>query len=200
MSCEISDLQTPVSGMHQPLARLEEARWYAVYTWARHEKAVASQFEQRGVKHLLPLYVAVRKWNKRSARVSLPLFPGYVFVQTTATDHVRPLQVPGVVQYVGGRTATPIPNHELEALRRLLGSGMDVAPHPYLAPGNAVRISSGPLAGLSGVIERTKSRHMFVVTVNLIMHSVAIELDGSYLTADHPKADGASRAGMSRSA
>lgn len=178
----------------QPKPEMEQPRWYAVYTWARHEKAVASQFEQRGLKYFLPLYMAtVRYANLRTVRVSLPLFPSYVFVQTVASNYYRPLQVPGVVHYVGNRRANPIPNDEIEGLRRVLLSGMDVAPHPYLAPGRAVRISSGPLAGLSGVIERTKSGSRFIVSVNMIMRSVAVEVNALHLTADHPSA----RAGLS---
>jgi transcription termination/antitermination protein NusG len=172
----------------QPDADAEQPRWYAVYTWARHEKAVANQFEQRGLKHFLPLYLTVRYSNRRTVRLSLPLFPSYVFVQTVAADHFRPLQVPGVVHYVGNHRASPIPSDEIEGLRRVLLSGVGVQPHPYLAPGNAVRISSGPLAGLSGVIERTKSGSRFIVSVNMIMRSIAVEVNGLHLTADPPLA------------
>ena len=182
----------PMIGM-QPQADMEQPRWYAVYTWARHEKAVASQFEQRGLNHFLPLYLTVRRSNMRTVRLSLPLFPSYVFVQTVAADHFRPLQVPGVVHYVGNHRASPIPSDEIEGLRRVLLSGVGVQPHPYLAPGNTVRISSGPLAGLNGVIERTKSGSRFIVSVNMIMRSIAVEVNGLHLTADPPLA----RAGLS---
>jgi transcription antitermination factor NusG len=120
----------------------------------------------------------------RAVRLSLPLFPSYVFVQTVTSNHFRPLQVPGVVHYVGNRKGSPIPSDEIEGLRRVLLSGVDVQPHSYLAPGNAVRISSGPLAGLSGVIERTKSGSRFIVSVNMIMRSIAVEVNGFHLTAD----------------
>jgi transcription antitermination factor NusG len=167
-----------------PEADAEQPHWYAVYTWARHEKAVANQFEQRGLTHFLPLYLAVRYSNMRAVRLSLPLFPSYVFVQTVTSNHFRPLQVPGVVHYVGNHKGSPIPSDEIEGLRRVLLSGVDVQPHSYLAPGNAVRISSGPLAGLSGVIERTKSGSRFIVSVNMIMRSIAVEVNGFHLTAD----------------
>jgi transcription antitermination factor NusG len=188
MPCkDAPDINPPITKM-QPEPDVQQPCWYAVYTWARHEKAVASQFGQRGLEHFLPLYMTVRYSNMRMVRVSLPLFPSYVFVQTVASNHFRPLQVPGVVHYVGNRKAAPIPNIEIEGLRRVLLSGMDVAPHPYLAPGNPVRISSGPLAGLSGVIERTKSGSRFIVSVNMIMRSVAVEVNALHLTADPPPA------------
>jgi transcriptional antiterminator NusG len=164
-----------------------ELRWYAVYTCARHEKAIARQFEQRRVMHFLPLYQEIHRWNNRSARVSLPLFPGYVFVRTSNHNRYEPLQVPGVLHYVGtGATQCPIPDEEIEVLRRVLISGKDVGPHPYLRIGRSVRIASGPLEGLCGIIERTKSGNRFVVSVEMIKRSIAIELDGFQIAADLP--------------
>jgi transcription antitermination factor NusG len=159
-------------------------RWYAVYTWARHEKVVARHFEERGLVYFLPLYQAIRRWNERAARVSSPLFPGYVFVQIGAQDRHTPLQVRGVVHFVStGGVPCPIPDEEVEALRIVLLNGKDVGPHPYLSPGNSVRIASGPLAGLCGTIQRTKSGSRFIVSVEMIKRSVAIELDGFQIAA-----------------
>jgi len=154
-------------------------RWYAVYTWARHEKAVARHFEERGLTYFLPLYQAVHRWNKRSSRVSLPLFPGYVFVRTGVRERFQPLQVPGVLHYAGsGVTPSPIADDEIEALRKILISGKEVGPHPYLSAGNSVQIVSGPLAGLRGIVQRTKSGNRFVLSVETIRQSIAVELDG----------------------
>jgi len=163
------------------------AQWYAVYTWARHEKAVARHFEERGLTYFLPLYQAIHCWNKRSCRVSLPLFPGYVFVQTGMQERYKPLQVPGVLHYAGGGTTpTAIAAEEIDALRRVLISGKDVSPHPYLSAGQAVRIAAGPLAGLRGIIQRTKSGNRFVLSVETIKQSIAVELDGFQLASAMP--------------
>jgi len=163
------------------------AQWYAVYTWARHEKAVARHFEERGLTYFLPLYQAIHCWNKRSCRVSLPLFPGYVFVQTGMQERYKPLQVPGVLHYAGGGTTpTAIAAEEIDALRRVLISGKDVSPHPYLSAGQAVRIAAGPLAGLRGIIQRTKSGNRFVLSVETIKQSIAVELDGFQLASVMP--------------
>jgi transcription termination/antitermination protein NusG len=166
----------------------EPRRWYAVYTCARHEKAIARQFSDRGVAHFLPLYQAMHRWNKRSVRVSLPLFPGYIFVHTSAQDRFKPLQVPGVLHYVGTATApSPIADEEVESLQRILVSGNDVVPHPYLSIGKSVRIHYGPLAGLCGVIERTKSGGRFIVSVEMIKRSIAIELNGDAIGSFEPR-------------
>jgi len=159
-------------------------RWYAVYTWARHEKAVARHFEERGLAYFLPLYQAVHRWNKRSSRVSLPLFPGYVFVRTAMRERFQPLQVPGVLHYAGsGVTPSPIADDEIEALRTILISGKEVGPHPYLSAGNPVQIVAGPLTGLRGIVQRTKSGNRFVLSVETIRQSIAVELDGFQLAS-----------------
>lgn len=169
----------PVVGGHLSLVPDPPPRWYAVYTWARHEKAVARHFDERGLMYFLPLYQALHRWNKRTCRVSLPLFPGYVFVRTGGAERYKPLQVPGVLHYAGtGSAPSAIADEEIEALRRILVSGKEVGPHPYLSTGQQVRIAAGPLAGLRGVIQRSKSGNRFVVSVETIKQSIAIELDG----------------------
>ena len=157
----------------------DSPRWYAVYTSARHEKAIARHFDERGLTYFLPLYQVVHRWNKRSCRVSLPLFPGYVFVQTRRQNRFRPLQVPGVLHYVAtGAIPCPIADEEIEALRKILVNVTDVGPHPYLSSGQRVQIAAGPLAGLSGIIQRTKAGNRFVVSVEMLKQSISIEIDG----------------------
>lgn len=158
-------------------------RWYAVYTWARHEKKVARHFEQRGITYFLPVYSAIHRWNKKAAKVSLPLFPGYVFVQTAEHDY-RPLNVPGVVHYVGPvRSPAEIPAEEIESLQMVMQTGRRLEPHPYLAPGNRVRIASGPMSGITGTIQRTAAGCRIVISVDMIMRSVAVEVDAASLMA-----------------
>jgi transcription antitermination factor NusG len=187
LQCEFpASAASPVAESHhgQAASPANQAHWYAVYTWARHEKAVTSHFEQRSIEHFLPLYASVRTWNKRVTKIQLPLFPGYVFVRTGPSDHARPLQVPGVVRYVGNRAAVRIPDDEISGLQQVLQSGKPVAPHPYLAPGSTVRIAQGALAGLRGVIERVKSNYVFIVSIEMIQRSVAVEIDGSQLAVN----------------
>jgi transcription antitermination factor NusG len=175
--------KTPVdsSEFHETVSY--HPRWYAVYIWARHEKKVARHFEERGIPYFLPLYTSIHKWNKKTARVSLPLFPGYVFVQTPQHGG-HPLAVPGVVHFVGtAKSPTEIPLEEIELLRKAIRTGRNIEPHPYLAPGNRVRIASGPMAGLIGTILRTSAGCRIVISVDLIMRSVAVEVDAASLIA-----------------
>jgi transcription antitermination factor NusG len=155
-----------------------EPHWYAAYTCANHEKGVAQQLERRSVQCLLPLYESVRRWKDRRVRLRLPLFPGYVFVRLALRDRLRALQIPGVAKLVGfdGHPA-PVPNEDIEAIRACLAGRHPVQPHRYLQRGQRVRVLSGPLAGLAGIVVREKNTTRLVVSLDLLMRSVSVEFD-----------------------
>ncbi len=154
--------------------------WYALYTCARHEKRVAQQLQERQIDSFLPLYQAVHRWKDRSVRVSLPLFPGYVFVHTDLKDRVNVLQLPSAVRFVGfGDRPTPIPESEMEVLRRGLVDGVVAEPHPYLKVGDQVRIKRGLFEGMQGVLIRKKDVLRVVLSIDVIMRSVAVEVDAA---------------------
>src|SRR5450759_340430 len=169
------------SGTLVGLAR-ESPKWFAVYTTPRHEKAVARHFESRVIESFLPLYREMHRW-KNGCRVSVeqPLFPGYIFARIGRRDSNQVLAVPGVLQIVGsGREPQALPDFEIEALR----SGLHLRrfePHPYLVVGEKARIKSGSLAGMVGVLARKKNNLRVVLTLELIMRSVAVEVDADEL-------------------
>lgn len=155
-----------------------QTRWYAVYTYANHEKRVAEQFVGRGVEHFLPQYESLRRWKDRKVRLQRPLFPGYLFVHMAAQERLRILQVPGVVRLVGfNGSPTPMQQEDIERIRGFLGQGWRAEPHPYLQTGKRARVMRGPLAGMEGIIVRRKNRSRLVLSFDLIQRSLAIELD-----------------------
>ncbi|MGI9101561.1 MAG: transcription termination/antitermination protein NusG [Terriglobales bacterium] len=156
------------------------AHWYAVYTRARHEKRVASQLEQKRIEFFLPLYESMRRWKDRRVLLPMPLFPGYIFVHFAVHDRLQVLTIPGVVRLVSfdGRPA-PMSERDVEALRQGLSEGLRAEPHPYLKVGRRVRVRSGPLAGMEGILTRKKDRFRLVLSLDLIMRSVAVEVDAA---------------------
>ena len=154
-----------------------EPHWYAAYTRAQHEKRVAEQLAERTVEHFLPLYASVRRWKDRRVRLDLPLFPGYVFVRLALPDRLRVLQIPSVVRLVGfGALPTALPDEQVELLRAGLAGQLRSEPHPFLTVGRRVRVVRGPLAGMEGIIVRKKKQLRFVVSLELIMRSVSVEI------------------------
>lgn len=166
------------AGILSDLECAAERRWYAVYTCAHHEKSVARQLESRCIESFLPLYERISRWQDRRVKVQLPMFSGYVFLRMAAEEKLRVLQVPGVVRLVGfnGQPAF-IAEEEIRSLKRGLNGGLHAEPWPYLAVGRRIRIKSGPLRGLVGILARKKTICRFVISLELIQRSVAVEID-----------------------
>ena len=160
-----------------PEAQVEE-NWYAIYTWARHEKRVAEQLEQRQLRNFLPLYRALHRWKDRRKEVELALFPGYVFVHLALRHRLRVLEIPSVVHLVSfqGKPA-PLPEHEIEKLLQGVNGRVRMGPHPYLQAGQRVRVRTGPVAGLEGILLRRKEGARLVVSIEILMRAVAMEID-----------------------
>ena len=174
--------QYPFVSQEQPIVSPAEPQWYAVYTASRHEKAVATHLNQRSVEHFLPLYRSIRQWQHRAKlTLELPLFPNYIFVHMDRRDRMRVLEVPGVLSIVGsGNKPAPLPKFEIESLRTDLHF-RQIEPHPYLVIGQRVRIRTGAMAGMTGVLVRKKSNLRVVLSLDQIMQSVAVEVDGEDL-------------------
>ena len=159
-----------------------EPQWFAVYTVVRHEKAVARQLGDRGIETFLPLYRGWHNWKDRRKLVELALFPGYVFVKIAAQNKLRVLQTYSVVNIVtfNGQLAA-LPEPEIDALRNALDNHVYAEPCPYLQVGRRVRVILGPMAGAAGILTRKKDKCRVVISVEVLMRSVAVEVDGGDL-------------------
>jgi transcription antitermination factor NusG len=161
-----------------------EPRWYALYTCANHEKSVSKQLEERSVESFLPLFESVRRWKDRRVRLHLPLFPGYVFVRMATAARFRVLQIPGVVRLVGfNGQPLPLPDEEIDRLKKGLASGMRAEPHPFLNVGRRVRLKSGPFQGKQGILLRRKGRLRLVLSIDAILRSLVIDVDAADVEA-----------------
>lgn len=152
--------------------------WCAIYTRHQHEKSVSEMLQAKGFDVFLPLYDSMRKWKDRRKLLSLPLFPGYVFVRGVPERRLPILTTPGVHMIInrGERIAT-IPEEEIEAIRRTIEGRFRVEPHPFLRCGERVRVVRGSLEGVEGVLTRKKNLYRLVLSVEMLAQSVAVEID-----------------------
>jgi transcription antitermination factor NusG len=156
----------------------EQTEWNAVYTRHQHEKLVAGSLAGNGFEVFLPTYNTIRQWTDRKKQVSLPLFPCYVFVRSSFERRLRVLSIPGVHSVVmfSGRPA-PIPDAEIDAIRRAVESRLRVEPHPFLQCGDWVRVTSGPLADVEGIVVRKKASYRLILSAALLGKSIQVEID-----------------------
>ena len=154
--------------------------WFALQVVPRHEKSVDNILEYRGYTHFLPTYHVRRRWSDRIRLVEQPLFPGYVFCrsQSNLMEVIR--DSPGIIRIVAfGTKPHPVPDKEIEALQQIVQGKREYSVFPYLNVGQKVRVISGPLTGISGTIMKFKNRDRLVISVDVIMKSVSVEIDQS---------------------
>ena len=156
-----------------------ELPWFAAYTRYQHEKGVAEVLASKGFETFLPLYAVTHRWKDRFKNLSLPLFPCYVFFRGSLARRIEILTTPGLHWLVGcGGCPSEIPRAEVEALQRAMGEGVKVEPYPFLKYGDWVRVKSGPLTGIEGILVRKKNRSRLVLSIELLQKSATVEVDG----------------------
>lgn len=156
-------------------------QWFAIFTRSRHEKFVARQLTARKMETFLPLSAQLHRWRDRYKKVEAPLFRGYVFARFPRQSPMRlaVLKTPGVVRIVGfGQKDAPIPDNQIETLRRLMESKVILNRHCYLRTGQRVRVVSGALAGVEGILTRVKNLERLVIVIEPVQRALALQLSG----------------------
>ncbi len=154
-----------------------EKNWYAVYTIVRHEKAVNSALLEKDIDTFLPLREVISQWKDRKKKVLLPLFPGYLFINSTLEDRLTILNTPGIVRILGVTgSPIPIPDEQVEAIKKLIESRLPYDPYPYYNEGKMVMVVNGPLQGVVGRILQKRTSNKLILSVDLIKRSVSVEV------------------------
>jgi len=158
--------------------------WYALNVRPRHEKAVADQLQAKALESYLPLYRARRRWTDRTKTIDLPLFSRYVFCRFNFEARLKVISVSSIVSIVGfGGKPCPIPDHEIETIQSIVGSGLPVSPWPFLRIGQRVRVTQGALEGLEGILARQKSGYRVIVNMEMLNRAVAVEIEQDLVRA-----------------
>lgn len=171
------------------LVQCEEpmSNWYALYVRPSKEKVVERLLRQRHFEAFSPSILERRPWSDRIKTVERTLFPGYVFCRFApqGPERLPVLTVPhvnwivGSGRMAGGREAEPVPEGEVEALRRAVRSGTPMEPHEFLEVGDWVEVTDGPLTGVRGRLRGSLARQervQLVLSVELLRRSVTVEV------------------------
>ncbi len=158
----------------------EDSAWCVLYTRHQHEKAVAEMLSAKSFEVFLPLYESTRRWKDRTKTLTLPLFPGYVFVRGALTRRLQVVTTPGVHMILfHGEHIAIVPEVQIQAIRRAVEGPFRIEPHPFLKCGERVRVIRGSLEGVEGVLVRKKNLYRLVLSVDMMAKSVAVEIDST---------------------
>ena len=162
-------------------------QWYALYLRSRHEKKVYDDLGKKNIETFLPLIEEVHLWSDRKKKVQEPLFRGYIFVKTDLRDKETILMTNGVVRFVGiNHKPSSIPESQIDWLQRIISESIEVLRERYLNVGERVRVTSGPLIGVEGIVTRIQGVSRVIVSIAAIEQSVSIQVPAELLEVLHP--------------
>ncbi len=153
-------------------------KWYAVHTRSRHEKQVHSLLSYKGIEAFLPLVKTLSRRRDRKQYVDIPLFTGYIFVHAEEDNLSNVKYTKGVVRIIGTDIdkPTPVPEEQILSIKKILESKVKLDPHPYLKKGTRIRLKSGPLKGVEGVLVERKGVFNIVVHIDLLQKGASAEV------------------------
>jgi transcription termination/antitermination protein NusG len=152
--------------------------WFAIQVRPRHEFLTAKLLRGKGYEEFVPIYTSRRQWSDRAKQIELPLFTGYVFCRFDAEIRWPIVSTDGVIRVLGTRNGPePIPDEEIDAIRKVRDMGLTPRPYDYFQAGDRVRITSGPLSGIEGTLISIRNRRHLILSIDLIRGSVVVDMD-----------------------
>ena len=165
-----------------PFPEVGVSSWGVAWTKSKCEKALVEYLQSKSVAHFLPLVSKRRSYGSRIRRSWLPLFPGYVFFDTSAIDRS------GV--FASRRVADVLyPDDEpqlradLQNLSIALQQDDSLREARYGEIGTIVSIKGGALKGLSGELVRYGSQSRLIVRIHFLGKAAELEIDEGFIDA-----------------
>ncbi len=146
-------------------------RWIAVIVQVNCEKTTATKLGKIGYETYIPTQQEIHQWSDRKKKVERLVLPMVVFVRTTESEEEwlrnqsyihKLLAMPGSDE-AKRKFATPIPEYQIERLKFLLENAeSEVTIVSNLKVGDTVRVVSGPLKGLEGLVSEANEKNSVV--------------------------------------
>jgi transcriptional antiterminator RfaH len=154
----------------------DEKHWYAAYTKPRFEKKAKHFLDLQGIENWLPMHRVKKQWTDRVKWVEEAVFKSYIFVYIGEKDYFNTLNSYGIVRFVSfERKAVPIPEDQMDFLRRLFDTGYELESADLdLKPGDRVEIRTGPLAGRQGTLVSRAGDKKVRVDLEVLQQSIFI--------------------------
>ncbi len=152
-----------------------EARWFVCHTKPRCEKKFSALLTAEGFEHYLPLIESVKRYGKQTKRFTKPLFPGYVFARIVLENKARIYQQDLLARVIPvGDEALFL--RQMENVRTIVASGVELTLRPLIRRGTRVRVVSGPLWGLEGVVDDPANPRGIIVAVDVLQQGLHVRM------------------------
>jgi len=153
-----------------------KGRWWVAHTKSRNEKALAQDLIGKKICYFLPMTWKIRRTRGRKLKTLLPLFTGYLFFCGTQDQRVESLKTNRVANVIEVKDQQKLVK-ELYQIEQAIRAGAPLIPHKYVKKGQRCRIIAGPMAGLEGIIQRSKNITRLILKVDILGQAGSLETD-----------------------
>ena len=154
-------------------AASDELRWFVCHTKPRCEKKFAALLLAEKIEHYLPTTESVKRYGQRTRSYIKPLFPGYVFAQIKLENKPRIYQQDLLARTIAVGNEVKF-LRQMADVRAMLASGLDVIVRPIIERGTRVKVISGPLWGLEGVVDDPVSPKGIIVAIDVLQQGLHV--------------------------
>ena len=154
-----------------------DAPWWAIYTLSRREKDLMRRLRTMEIPFYCPLIS--RKTKSPAGRVRksfVPLFSGYVFAQGNQEQRLQILQTNCVSRTLEVDDGVQL-IRDLSQIHQLIKADVPMSVESKIQPGQAVRVISGPFAGLEGVVLQRRGVEHLIVSVQFLQQGAAVAIE-----------------------
>ncbi len=162
----------------------ESLLWHAVYTRPQCEKKVQNVLESLQIEVYLPLIKELRQWSDRKKILLKPLFPSYLFIKSCSKNIETVRQTSGVVHIVScNGKPVAIPEEHIRSIRQILETEHQFLIQPYFSvvAGDCVRVISGSLKGVVGVVMSDSENNRLLIMIESIGKTVSVAVEKKHL-------------------
>jgi len=151
-------------------------QWWVAHTKSRNEKALANELVRKDISYFLPMRWKMTVRNRRKFKSLLPLFSGYLFFCGDERQRIELLKTNRVANLIDVKDQQRLLG-ELLQIEQAVEAGVDLTPHEYIKKGQRCRVLTGSLAGLQGIVIRTKTTARLVLQVDMLGQAASVEID-----------------------
>ena len=163
--------------------------WIAVYTKSRHEQIVVNELSKKNIESYCPMFKERRQWSDTKKWVQFPLFRSYVFANIDIKENIYVLQTIGVNKIVKFQEKVSIiPDQVIDNIKNIIEGGYNVEQADYFIKGDEVRVVSGPLKGLDGVVLDSRGTNKVIIKIEAIQQAFSVEISSGLLKSNKKNA------------
>ena len=156
---------------------MDSKKWFVLYTKHNFGKKIEQQCRKLDIEVFFPVITTVKQWRDRKKEVKVPIFPSYIFINGSEKERLKVLSINGVVKSVMfNKEIATLRVNEIENIKCIIENKNFIDTYNSISIGSKVKISSGPLTGIEGVLVDVKGKKVFSLVLETINSSILVDI------------------------